>query len=122
MKIGDKIKLIREKERNFNQKSIADIIGINLRSYQNIENNVSDITFNRLEQVAKALEVTTTYIINYGENKGSFSNQFNNYEGNKGTNIMHQGNDIDTIHKMYAQMLAMKDQIIESKKMNLLGY
>jgi transcriptional regulator with XRE-family HTH domain len=116
MKIGDKIKLIREKERNFNQKSIADIIGINLRSYQNIENNVSDITFNRLEQVAKALEVTTTYIINYGENKGSFSNQFNNYEGNKGTNIMHQGNDIDTIHKMYTQMLAMKDEIIADKK------
>ena len=116
MKLGDKIKLIREKEKNFDQKSIADIIGINIRSYQNIENNVSDVAFSRLEQIAHALDVSVAYLINYGEKNNGFSNQFNNYDGNKGTNIMHQGNDIDTIHRMYAQMLLLKDEVIKAKE------
>lgn len=115
MKIGDKIKEIREIEKKFTQKYVAEKAGINVRSLQNIENNVADISFTRLQNIAEAIEVTVPYIVNYKESNANTNNNFYNQSGNKGINILNQGNDINTIHNMYAQMLALKDEVINSK-------
>lgn len=115
MKIGDKIKLIRETENHFKQGYVAYKIGLKLRSYQNIENNVSDLAFSRLEKIAAVLGVTSIYIINYRKNNKQEYNSESNIDKNNEPNILIYENEINTIHKMYAQMLALKDLIIQGK-------
>jgi transcriptional regulator with XRE-family HTH domain len=115
MKIGEKIKEIREMEKKLTQKYVAERAGMNVRSLQNIENNVADVSYSRLHNIAEAIEVSVQYIVNYKENNANTNNNFYNQNGNKGINILNQGNDINTIHNMYAQMLALKDEVINTK-------
>lgn len=92
MKIGDNIKQVREREKNLTQDDVAKALGISTKAYGNIENNVADITLTRLYELAEIFGVAPEYILNYQE-KSTFTNHFNNYEGNQGTNIMYQGCD-----------------------------
>ena len=91
MKIGDNIKEIREVEKNFKRSYMAERLNITTRAYSNIENNVTDITLQRLDEIAEILECSPLYILNYKQSKREFYNYFHNNEGNKGVNIMHQG-------------------------------
>lgn len=90
MKIGDNLREIREKEKKIKQEDVAKALGITTKAYSNIENNVSDITLTRLFELAEIFDVAPEYILNYQE-KSTFTNHFNNYEGNNGVNIMYQG-------------------------------
>lgn len=90
MKIGDNIRNIREKEKNLKQEDVAKALGISSKAYSNIENNISDITLTRLTELAEIFGVSPEYILTYKE-KSTFTNHFNNYDGNNGVNIMYQG-------------------------------
>lgn len=108
MKIGDNIREIREVERNYKRSYVAERLNITLRAYANIENNITDITLQRLEQIADILECSPLYILNYKQSKREFYNYFHNNEGNQGINIMHQGqhgtND-DRLEKLQQELL-----------------
>jgi len=91
MQIGDNIKEIREIEKNYKRSYIAERLGISTRAYSNIENNITDITLQRLEEIADILECTPLYILTHKQTKKEFYNHFHNYNGNQGINIMHQG-------------------------------
>jgi len=91
MKIGDNIKEIREVEKNFKRSYMAERLNITTRAYSNIENNVTDITLQRLDEIAEILECNPLYILNYKQSKREFYNYFHNNKGNRGVNIMHQG-------------------------------
>lgn len=104
MKIGDNIREIREGEKNYKRSYVAERLQISTRAYANIENNVADITLNRLEEIAEIFECTPQYILNYQQSKKEFNNCFHNNLGNKGVNIMHQGQQgisskIETLQK-----------------------
>lgn len=63
MTIGEKIRKIREL-KNLKQLSVARKLGLSLTAYGNIERNEASITFEKLEQIAQALEVSVHDIIN----------------------------------------------------------
>lgn len=112
MKIGDNIREIRETEKNFKRSYVADRLHISTRAYANIENNISDITLSRLDELADIFECSPLYILNYRQAKKEFYNYFHNNNGNKGINIMHQGvsSPLDnTINKL-------KDELLLSEK------
>lgn len=90
MRIGDNIREIREKEKNLTQEDVAKALGITPKAYSNIEKNVSDITLTRLYELSDIFDVSPEYILNY-QDKSTFTNHFNNYDGNNGINIMYQG-------------------------------
>ncbi|MGV8137033.1 MAG: helix-turn-helix domain-containing protein [Mangrovibacterium sp.] len=69
---------------------VAEKLNISTRAYSNIENNVTDITLERLEEIANILECPPLYILTYKQTKKEFYNHFHNYSGNQGVNIMHQ--------------------------------
>jgi transcriptional regulator with XRE-family HTH domain len=106
MKIGENIREIREKEKNLKQEDVAKALGITTKAYSNIENNIADITLTRLYELAEIFEVAPEYILNYQE-KSTFTNHFNNYEGNNGVNIMYQG---------CAETKNLEEQLKESKE------
>jgi transcriptional regulator with XRE-family HTH domain len=66
MQIGDKIRKVREL-KGFKQETIANKLGISLTAYGNLERGESGLSFERLEEIAAALEVNVTDIINIPE-------------------------------------------------------
>lgn len=112
MKIGDNIKEIRETEKNFKRSFVAEKLSISTRAYSNIENNVADITINRLQEIADIFECSPLYILNYKQSKKEFYNYFHNNNGNNGINIMNQGSQFQggsIIQKL-------KDELLKSER------
>jgi len=112
MEIGDNIKEIREVEKNFKRSYVAEKLNISTRAYSNIENNLADITINRLQEIADIFECSPLYILNYKQSKREFYNYFHNTNGNKGINIMNQGGqpqEENVIQKL-------KDELLKSER------
>jgi len=78
VRIGDCIKKIREQEKGFKRSYLAKELGISARAYANIENNITDITLNRLESIARIFECNILYILNYSKITISFNGEANN--------------------------------------------
>ncbi|MDX3917442.1 MULTISPECIES: helix-turn-helix domain-containing protein [Olivibacter] len=103
MKIGENIKEIREKEKGLHKEDVAKALGITVKAYSNIENNVADVTVSRLYELSEIFGVAPEYILNYQE-KATYTNHFNNYDGNQGVNIMYQGCSSDQIKNLEEQV------------------
>lgn len=99
MKIGDNIREVREKEKKIKKEVVAQALGITSKAYSNIENNKSDITLTRLFEISEILECSPEYLLNYQE-KNTYTNHFNNYDGNQGINIMYQGCSQDQVKNL----------------------
>jgi transcriptional regulator with XRE-family HTH domain len=106
MKIGENIREIREKEKGLKKEDVAKSLGITTKAYSNIESNNADITLTRLYELADIFGVSPDYILNY-QDKSTFTNHFNNYDGNQGTIIMYQG---------CAETKNLEEQLKESKE------
>lgn len=89
MKIGENIRDIREKEKGLKREDVANAHGIPPKAYSNIETNIADVTLTRLYELANIFDVAPDYILNYQQKSSGITNNFNNYEGNKGVNIMY---------------------------------
>ncbi|TXJ28258.1 MAG: XRE family transcriptional regulator [Chitinophagaceae bacterium] len=117
MKIGDNIKEIREVERNFKRSYVAKKLNITTRAYSNIENNITDISVTRLEEIANILDCSPQYILTYKQSKRDFYNFFHNHDGNKGVNIMNQGGqgnetNVERVQKLQQELLESERQRI----------
>lgn len=112
MRVGDNIREIREAEKNLKREYVAKRLNISTRAYANIENNTADITVSRLEEIARILDCSPYYILNYKEAKTEFKNFFHNNYGNKGTNIMHQGGRAQN----EKEILKLKDELLECER------
>jgi transcriptional regulator with XRE-family HTH domain len=66
MQIGDKIRKVREL-KGLKQEAIASKLGMSVTAYGNLERGESGLSFERLEEIAAALEVNVTDIINIPE-------------------------------------------------------
>lgn len=110
MKIGDNIKEIREKEKGLNKEDVAKALGITTKAYSNIESNAADITLTRLYELAEIFGVAPEYILNY-QDKSTFTNHFNNYEGNNGINIMYQGCSSEQVKNLEEKLKESKDRL-----------
>lgn len=108
MKIGDNIKEIRETEKNFKRSYVADKLNISERAYSNIENNVSELTVSRLEEIAIIFDCSPLYILNYKSAKKEFYNSFHNNNGNMGViniNQASQEQNSKIIQKLQQELL-----------------
>lgn len=107
MKIGDNIREIREKERKISKEDVAKALGITVKAYSNIENNVSDVSVSRLYELSEIFEVPADHILNY-QRKSTFTNHFNNYDGSQSVNIMYQGYSVDQIKNIEERITKSK--------------
>ena len=115
MLIGDNIKEIREVEKNLKRSFVASKLNISTRAYANIENNLTDITVNRLQDIATIFECSTDYILHYKKSKNEFYNYFHNNNGNKGVNIMHQG-DASNNNNEKERLYELQQKLLESEQ------
>lgn len=63
MSIGNNIKKFREL-RNYTQEYVAEQIGMSPSGYGKIERDATDVSINRLKQIAEVLEVDYNSILN----------------------------------------------------------
>lgn len=87
LKIGQNIKKLREL-KNLSRKYIADNVGVSLKTYSNIENDLTSPDVLTIEKIAEILEISISKIFNFDEkvilnNNGqhveNFSNSINQY-------------------------------------------
>lgn len=67
VRIGGKIKKLREL-KGLNQESMAQEIGLSTNGYGKIERGESSLSMERLDQIARALEVSTLDILQFDDN------------------------------------------------------
>jgi len=115
MKLGENIREIRVTEKNFKRSYIARELKISTRAYCNIENNITELTISRLEQISRILNCSLSYIINYKQAKGDFYNYFHNHNGNSGINIMNQGFPDPQIN----EVLKLQEELLASERSRL---
>jgi transcriptional regulator with XRE-family HTH domain len=66
MQIGEKIRKIREL-KGLKQENIATAIGLSVTAYGNLERGTTPLPYDKLEEIAKAMEVTVQDIMNIPE-------------------------------------------------------
>ena len=66
MHIGDKIRKVREL-KGYKQEYVADQLNMSVTAYGNLERGDSSPSFDRLEEIAKVLEVSVQDILNIPE-------------------------------------------------------
>lgn len=74
MNIGEKVRMIRE-IKGISQESIATHLNISPQAYGKIEREETKLDFDRIEEIAKYLQVRMEDIINFDE-KNIFNNTF----------------------------------------------
>jgi transcriptional regulator with XRE-family HTH domain len=84
MRIGNAIREIREFEKSYKRKYVADKLSITTRAYANIENNVCEISLSRLGKLSEIFQCSVDYILHYDERKFNYFNHINNNQGNQG--------------------------------------
>ncbi len=77
--IAKNIRQIREL-KNYKQEYIANELNISIRGYSKIENEETQITVNRLVEIANILEVDPMEIIQFDSNKVINNNQDHNLQ------------------------------------------
>ncbi|MCU0447622.1 MAG: helix-turn-helix domain-containing protein [Arcicella sp.] len=87
LKAGQKIKKIREL-RNYTQDYMAKKLNLSLNGYGKIEREETEISLNRLQEIADVLQVKIFDLLGFDENK-LFFNQ-NSHDNSTGANIVLQ--------------------------------
>ncbi|PYF76132.1 helix-turn-helix domain-containing protein [Pedobacter nutrimenti] len=114
LNVGSNIKEIREVEKNFKRTYVAERLNISERAYSNIENNVSELTVSRLEDIAIIFDCSPLYILNYKTAKKEFYNYFHNNAGNNGVNIMNQG--VQAQPTITDRVVKLQEELLESER------
>ena len=118
MHVGQKIKRLREL-RNYTQEYIATQIGITQESYSKIEANKTNLSTQRLEQIASILEVNTADLINFDDkiifntyNNTLTSHEHSNQNANQGIITIQSEREKD----LYERIIEQQKQEIASLK------
>ena len=110
MHVSAKIRKIREL-RGYSQEYMASQLQMSQTNYSKIEKgDTKEMTVERLEKIAKVLEVEPASILSFDE-KQVFNSTFNNHAGNHGGNIMFMKDSIEQMKEQYeARIKELKEE------------
>jgi len=120
MKIGGNIRKIRE-INDLNQESVAKMLGMSTVAYGRIERDETEVSLNRVEQIAKVLNTDISTLLN-------FDSKYNiNMQNNKGTIYTSVNNGtvntlneslLNTVAKLNEDIVRLNDIIIQLNRKN----
>jgi transcriptional regulator with XRE-family HTH domain len=113
LNIGQNIRRIRE-IKNLTQEAVAELAGMSVSAFGNIERGDTDVNFRKLADIAEALQVKEEEIVTFGAT--TYNNTVHNHENstNPGQSIGSIGtSNTYTIDKdLLDKMLKDKDEEI----------
>jgi transcriptional regulator with XRE-family HTH domain len=80
MTIGEKIREYRDR-KGLSQENVAEMLGMSLTGYANIEQNKSKVNMARLKQIAEALGTNELEILSIGERNIYYVKSYNQTGG-----------------------------------------
>ncbi|WKN40732.1 helix-turn-helix domain-containing protein [Tunicatimonas pelagia] len=113
MHVSEKIRKIRE-VKGFSQDYMASQLNMTQTNYSKIERgDTKEMTVDRLEKIAKVLEVAPGDILNFDENQ-VFNSTFNNHGGN----IMIMKDSFEQMKAQYeARIKELKEEVAFLREM-----
>jgi hypothetical protein len=120
MKQSDKLRRnIRDtrEQKKLTQEELAEKLGLSVTGYAKIERGETQINYDRLEKIAKALEVGVGELIPFQEDEGIIVlHNLNNNLRNSNTVIALTDKGLESEILRLRQMLADKEEIIKVKE------
>lgn len=111
MEINDKIRFFRE-NKNWSQEEMAQKLGMSTQGYAKIERGENSLNFQRLEEIAKILEVNILELLFLGERNVVF---FQESINNNNLSIIQSSHDLAFEIRQLKSDLAHQKEIIEMK-------
>lgn len=105
-----RIKHLREM-RNFTQEYLAHELKISQRAYSSIENGHTQLSVERLMDIARVLQVSIGDIIG-SEHSNNYYNNFNNHSPNNKGNLIFQNDRFEEQRQLYERLLQSKEDEI----------
>jgi transcriptional regulator with XRE-family HTH domain len=117
MDIGEKIRGIRSL-KGLSQENMAEMLGLSLPTYADIERGKKDLTFRRLEKVAEKLGVTLNDILSFNDRISNFFDQCNNANVSTGSvNGSNQTNNYDARELQHQnEKLQLELKLLQAEK------
>ncbi|NLA25332.1 MAG: helix-turn-helix transcriptional regulator [Bacteroidales bacterium] len=111
-----RIKSIRE-SKNLTQEHIANKLNISQRAYSSIENGKTQLTVDRLFEIADALQVSVGTLMS-SDSQSVYYNNFNNHSTHNNGNLVFNQDTFNEQKKLYERLLqAKEDEIIYLKEL-----
>ena len=112
-----RIKEIRERKR-LTQEFLADSLKLTQRAYSSIENGQTQLTVERLFEIASILETPINDLIG-NEGANIYNNNFNNNAPENHGNLIVQAANYQEMKDLYERIIAAKDSELEILKTQL---
>lgn len=110
--IHKKIKQLRQ-ARELTQENMAEKLSISLKAYQNFENAITKLDFERLKQVAEILEIELEELINAEDNGVYIAEIKNNSVGYNGSNVTINEAESSSERELFEKIIEAKDEQIK---------
>ena len=111
--IHKKIKQLRS-AKEYTQPEMADNLGMSLKAYQNFENGITKLDYDRLKSVAQILDVDVEDLIN-AEDSGVFIAEIkNNSVGYNGSSVTIHNPESQNEKELFEKIIAAKDEQIKA--------
>lgn len=113
--IHRKIKQLREL-KEYTQQYMAKKLRLSLKAYQNFENGITKLDYERLKSIAEIFEVPLEDIINADDNGVYIAEIKNNSVGYNGSEVHIHNSESKFEKELYEKLLLEKDNYISHLK------
>lgn len=116
--IGEKIRNIREL-KNLTQDYMAEQLGMTQAGYSKIESGTSRVSYSKLMEISKILDVSLEDIMAFDSQK--YFNSFNNVKGNNNGSVTIHIEDSE-IKQLYEDKISLLQKLLERTEKELDHY
>ncbi|MCP2028256.1 transcriptional regulator with XRE-family HTH domain [Flavobacterium sp. HSC-32F16] len=118
--IKNKIKSIREL-KNYTQEYMADQLGVTQAGYSKIEKGKTILSYIKLVEIAKILEVSVEDIISFDSQR--YFNSFNTVKGNNNNgSILINSNNDEALKELYEDKIKLLEKLLNKTEEELSLY
>lgn len=116
--VEEKIRNIREL-KNFTQEYMAKKLGITQAGYSKIESGATKISYSKLSEISKILDIEVEGLLAFDSQK--YFNSFNNVKGSNNGSVTIKVKDED-IKKLFEDKINLLERLLNRTENNLKQY
>ncbi|PXY45829.1 helix-turn-helix transcriptional regulator [Flavobacterium hydrophilum] len=117
--IKNKIKNIREL-KNYTQEYMAEKLGVTQAGYSKIEKGKTSLSYEKLVEIGKILDVSVEDIISFDYDR--YFNSFNKISGNNNGSILINTENTSTIKELYEDKIQLLEKLLNRTEIELGRY
>ncbi|MEO6177535.1 MAG: helix-turn-helix transcriptional regulator [Flavobacterium circumlabens] len=117
--IKNKIKSIREL-KNYTQEYMADQLGVTQAGYSKIEKGKTVLSFVKLVEIARILEVSVEDILSFDSQR--YFNNFNKVKGNNNGSIQINPDNSTALKELYEDKIMLLEKLLSKTEEELNRY